>query len=146
MLREGRARPFVIAGKNGCEQAKFRRNRQNGIRLQHVHVGVDQSVASHMRGARAKARFTAREDAEQAVLQHIEVHDSRQGPDGSGRCRCTPIITLQHEANPEAPAVSRAIADHVEVARLEDAQGDFPAWKQDRGQRKQRQRGHRCNP
>src|SRR5690606_21193466 len=41
----------------------------------------------------------------------------------------------QHDA--EAAAVLQALADHVDVTRLEDLQGDAPLWKQHRIERKQ---------
>ena len=99
-----------------------------------------------LRAPDAEAAPAFDRDAEQAVLGHREIDDHRLGPDRGRQRRRAGLAALEDQADAESLAAAAAATHQVEVARLEDAQGQAAAREQHGAQREQRQLGHLSPP
>ena len=70
----------------------------------------------------------------------VEILDPRLGADRGRRRRRTGFVSVEDQAHPEARPAAPAVADHVEIARLEDAQAERAAGHEHGAQREQRKR------
>jgi hypothetical protein len=82
--------------------------------------------------------FAARADAEQSVVETLEVDDARERTDVRRARRAARLAPFRDERDAEARVLAHAAADHVDVARLEDPQPQRSVGKQDGAEREQR--------
>jgi hypothetical protein len=114
-----------------------------GTRLvvQPLDLGHVQTVAFLMSVHDAKAPLAARSDAEQAVIELLEIDDACERADRHGLRRPARFASRDDERDAEAGILAHAAADHVEIARLENPQPQRTAGEQHSVQREQRNAG-----
>ena len=88
----------------------------------------------------AEALLATRRDAEQSIVELFEIDDARERADFHGRRRAACLAPRDDQRDTEAGVFAHAAADHVEIARLENAQPQRPAREQHGVQREERNR------
>src|SRR5690606_41839958 len=88
-----------------------------------------------------KSGFTACPDLQHAGLLHVPCMDAGKAADGLVLRRLSHLGAGGDAADAEAAAVAQALADHVHVARLEDAQRQDAAREEAGIERKERDDG-----
>src|SRR5690606_17278852 len=97
-----------------------------------------QSVLLYAHGQDAKSLLAARRDAEQSVVQPLEVFYPRGRADRNG-FGGSDFPALDDQSDAEGHILAHAAPDHIDIARFEDAQPKRTSRKQHRVQWKERE-------
>ena len=117
-----------------------RRHRRGGSGVQRLDLAELQAVGLAAAAHDAKALLAHAGQAQQAVLQLMEVDDLRHGADVVVFRRAD-FAALADQHHAEAAALAHAAAHHVDIARFENAQRQRAAREQHDVERKQRRAG-----
>jgi len=114
--------------------------RQRPWRLVRDKLGLrgDELIGLHLAFQDAKALIPHHGDTQHAVGTLVPVADVRQCTHVVSKSRFADLLALGDETDAETPAILHHPADHVQVTRLEHAQRQWPARKQDGVQREKR--------